>query len=137
MQFEAFSGQVQNLARLPSQGETMRAIAAVLETLGERLYGNQAETLAAQLPYGIGAYLRLARQKDDFDLDEFFRRVAEREGAGVDLPAAVHHARVVVYVLQQAVSPGEIQDVLAQLPDNWTALFEAGPEGEFVAPEDD
>lgn len=137
MQFEEFSGQVQNLARLPSQGETMRAIAAVLETLGERLHGNQAETLAAQLPYGIGAYLRLGKQKEETDLDAFFRKVAEREGAGVDLPAAVHHARVVIHVLQQAVSPGEIQDVLAQLPERWTALFEAGPEGEFVAPEDD
>ncbi len=135
MQFEEFSGQVQNLARLSSQGETMRAVAAVLETLGERLHGNQAETLAAQLPSAIGAYLRLAKRKEDYDLDEFFRRVAEREGAGVDLPGAVHHARVVVHVLQQAVSPGEIQDVLAQLPENWTALFEAGPEGEFVAPD--
>jgi uncharacterized protein (DUF2267 family) len=135
MQFEEFSGQVQNLARLPSQGETTRAIAAVLETLGERLHGDEAAHLAAQLPDGLGAYLRLAKQQESFDVDEFFRRVAEREGAGVDLPQAVHHARAVITVLRQAVSAGAIDHVLDQLPEEWTALFEAGAEGRLDMPD--
>jgi hypothetical protein len=29
------------------------------------------------------------------------------------------------------------EQVLAQLPDPWRALFESGPEGEFVAPQSD
>jgi uncharacterized protein (DUF2267 family) len=135
MQFEEFSGQVQHLARLPSQGETTRAIAAVLETLGERLHGDEAEHLAAQLPEGLGAYLRLAKQQESFAVDEFFRRVSEREGAGVDLPQSVHHARAVITVLQQAVSPGGIDHVLAQLPEEWTALFQSGAEGRLDMPD--
>ena len=114
MRFEEFVGQVQHRARLASEGEAMRAIYATLETLGERLFGREADELAAQLPVAIGAYLRLAKEKERFDLEEFFRRIAEREG--VDLPDAVFHARVVLEVLQEAVTPGEIQDVLAQLP---------------------
>lgn len=135
MQFEEFSGQVQNLARLPSQSETTRAISAVLETLGERLHGDQAAHLAAQLPDGIGAYLRLAKQNESFGVDEFFRRVAEREGAGVDLPQAVHHARAVLTVLQEAVSAGEMADVRAQLPAEWAPLLDAGADGQINLPD--
>jgi uncharacterized protein (DUF2267 family) len=135
MQFEEFSGQVQNLARLPSQSETTRAISAVLETLGERLHGDQAAHLAAQLPDGIGAYLRLAKQNESFGVDEFFHRIADREGAGVDLPQAVHHARAVITVLQQAVSAGEMEHVRSQLPEEWTPLFEAGADGRLDMPD--
>jgi uncharacterized protein (TIGR00106 family) len=99
------------------------AICATLETLGERLFGEEARHLAAQLPPGLDAYLRLAKAKDTFDLDDFYRRVAAREGAGVDLPQAVYHARAVVSVLQEAVSPGEMRDVREQLPAEYAALF--------------
>lgn len=132
MTFEEFVGQVQHRARLGSEGEAVRAICATLETLGERLFNGEAYHLAAQLPSGINAYLRLAKQKESFPLDEFFRRVAEREGAGVDLPEAVFHARVVMEVVQEAVSPGQIDDVRAQLPAEYDPLFEAGSTGEMV-----
>ena len=136
MQFEEFVGEVQHHARLGSQGETMRAIQATLETLGERLHGEEAENLGAQLPAALGAYLRLAREKESFGVDEFFQRVAEREGAGVDLPDAVHHARAVLAVLQKAVTPGELADARAQLPGEWAPLFEAGADGKLNIEED-
>lgn len=79
MQFEQFVGQVQHRAHLGSQGDAMRAICATLETLGERILPQEVHDLAAQLPIGIGAYLRLSPGQDRFDLHEFFRRVAERE----------------------------------------------------------
>lgn len=136
MQFEQFVGEVQQKARLGSEGEAMRAISAVLETLGERLHGQEAENLGAQLPSSLAAYLRIARSKEDFDLDEFFSRVTEREGSGVDEPDAAHHARAVMAVLQNAVSPGEMADARAQLPDQWDPLFEAGAEGAMEFPEE-
>jgi uncharacterized protein (DUF2267 family) len=131
MQFDEFVGEVQHLARLDSTGNTMRAIAATLETVGERLHGEEADNLGAQLPYALAAYLRLAQEREAFNLDEFFKRVARREGSGVDLPDAAHHARVVMAVLEEAVSPGEWADARAQLPGEWDALFEAGAEGEM------
>ena len=136
MQFEEFVGEVQHHARLGSQGETMRAIHATLETLGERLHGEEAYNLGAQLPSALGAYLRLAREKESFGIDEFFQRVAEREGAGVDLPGAAHHARAVITVLQEAVSAGEIADARAQLPEEWDPLFEAGADGDMDLADD-
>lgn len=129
MKFEQFVGQVQNRAQLPNQGETMRAICATLETLGERLNKDEASHLAAQLPPGVGDYLRLAKNQKSYSLDEFFEQVAERQGAGVDLPDAVYHARVVFEVLQEAVTQGQLNNVRDQLPPEYNVLFEAGSEG--------
>jgi uncharacterized protein (DUF2267 family) len=62
-------------------------------------------------------------------LNEFFERVSSHEGTA--LPVAVHHARAVASVLRDAVSAGEIDDVLAQLPEDYEPLFESGSEGEM------
>lgn len=127
MQFNEFVGHVQNRARLGTEGETMRAIHATLLTLGERLQTNETDHLAAQLPREIGAYLREAEKDERFTLDEFFKRVSKR--AATDLPEAVYHARAVIAVLQDAVSPGQLDDVRAQLPEDFALLFESGSEG--------
>ena len=60
-------------------------------------------------------------------LDEFFQRAANRER--VDKPDTVYHARVVMEVLAEAVSAGEVQKVLAQLPNDYIPLFESGSVG--------
>jgi len=131
MKFEHFVGQVQNRARLPSEGEAVRAILATLETLGERLGDSEAVHLGAQLPLGIGAYLRLAKRQERFDVQSFFKRVAEREGAGVDVPDAAFHVRAVMEVLREAVTPGQLQHVRDSLPDDYAPLFESSSQGEM------
>lgn len=127
MQYDEFIGLVQNRARLASNGEAVRATRATLEVLGTRLFGGEAEDLAAQLPEEVGYYLRQVEINETFGLDEFFKRVSQREK--IDLPQAVHHARAVISVVQEAVSAGEMADVQAQLPDEFAPLFEAGSEG--------
>lgn len=130
MQFDEFVGRVQHRARLASEGEALKATRATLEVLGQRLAGGEPGNLGAQLPEEIARFLRGDGGRGErFDLDEFFQRVSEREG--VDLPVAVHHARAVVSVLQEAVSRGEIEDVRSQLLDDYMPLFEAGSEGEM------
>jgi uncharacterized protein (DUF2267 family) len=77
------------------------------------------------LPAEIRRYLRARDdQGERFSSDEFLQRVCEREG--IDLPVSVHHARVVLEVLQEAVSPGEIGNVLERLPDDYLRLFTGG-----------
>lgn len=129
MRYDEFVGQVQHRARLGTEGEAVRAIHATLETLGERLYGGEAHNLAAQLPQEIGAYLEQPTINESFDLDEFFNRVSMREG--VDLPVAVYHARVVMEVLGEAVSPGILDKVRDQLPGEYDKLFQAGSKGKM------
>jgi uncharacterized protein (DUF2267 family) len=129
MQYEEFVGQVQSRARLATQGETARAICATFETLGERTGDGERLHLAAQLPPGIGDYLRLAKRQERFDLQTFFDRVAEREGAGVDTPQAAHHARAVIEVLGEALSPGQLQQLRSVLPNEYAPLFDSGSQG--------
>jgi uncharacterized protein (DUF2267 family) len=129
MNFDQFMGDVQHRARMATTGEAVRATYATLRTLSERLYGDEAENLAAQLPPEIGIYLRAAGEQETFSLDEFFERAANYEE--VDLPESVHHTRAVVATLQEAVTAGEISDVRAQLPDEYAPLFEAGSEGDL------
>lgn len=129
MNFHDFLGQVQHRAQLRSMDEALRATRATLSTLSERLQGHEPLHLGAQLPHEIAEFLKgpTAGSGERFSSDEFFRRVCEKEG--VDLPDAVYHARVVLEVLKEAVSPGEIDDVRAQLPQDYQRLFEgsSGP----------
>jgi uncharacterized protein (DUF2267 family) len=130
MKHDEFIGQVQHRARVSSRGDAEIATRATLETLAERLAGGEADDLASQLPRGIAEHLRsrLARQNERFSVEEFFQRVSRREG--VDLPKAIYHARAVIAVLYEAVSPGEMADVHAQLPAEFVRLFEPGREEE-------
>jgi len=114
MDYHKFIGQVQHRAELGTFEEAVRATRATLETLGERLYGGEASNLAAQLPEELGHYLERTKGSEAFDLKEFLNRVQIREG--VDLPEAVFHARVVLQVLREAVSPTLMRKVLDQLP---------------------
>lgn len=129
MQYDEFVGEVQNRARLPARGETVRAIQAALETLAERIAPGEADDLAAQLPPELGTFLRDVDTTERFSVDDFFLRVAAKESA--DVPDAVHHVRAVMAVLQEAVTTGELEDIRAQLPDEYEPLFEAGSEGEM------
>jgi uncharacterized protein (DUF2267 family) len=129
MQYDEFVGEVQNRARLPSRGDTVRAIQATLETLAERISPGEASDLAAELPPELGTFLEGTEATERFPVDDFFLRVAAKEAA--DLPDAVHHARAVMEVLLESVTTGEMEDVRNQLPDDFAPLFEAGSEGEM------
>jgi len=131
LRYDEFIGQVQHRARLGSQAEAERATRATLETLAERLVGGEAHDLAAQLPRELALYLQPpdAGIGAKLTLDEFFALVSEREGVG--LPDATFHARVVIGVLTEAVSMGEIQDVRVQLPAAFAQLFNVENEGDL------
>jgi uncharacterized protein (DUF2267 family) len=135
MEHDEFIGQVQHRARLASRGDAERATRATLERLAERIADGAAGNLAAQLPREIGEHLRRrapeqAGTGEQFSLDEFFARVAEREG--VDLPEAAFHARVVVEVVDEATQGSVIEKVREQLPAEFDRLFTAGSTGRMA-----
>lgn len=125
MKHDEFIKHVQSVAQLNSREEAERATHATLETLKERIVGNEASQLAAQLPKELGEYLR-GREGEDgqyFRLEEFIQRVSEKEG--VEPTAAANHVRAVFSVLQQAVTPGEFADVRANLSDDYEDVLPA------------
>ena len=122
MQADEFLGQVQNRAHLATLGEAMRATRATLETLAERLGSDETRHLAAQLPHEIQLFLNDGLPVPErFSSEEFLLRVCAREG--IDLPLSTSHARAVIGVLTEAVSSGEIHDMLDRLPDDYRRLF--------------
>ena len=131
MRYDEFLGQVQHRAGLSSRAEAERATRATLETLAERLVGGEAHDLASQLPRELARSLEApdAGIGAKLTLDEFFELVSEREG--VDLEDSTLHARVVIGVLTEAVSQGEIKDVRVQLPAAFAQLFNVENEGDL------
>ncbi len=124
MRYGEFVDLVQERARVDSWRDALIAIEATLKTLGERLTDEEAADLAAQLPSAIGRYLTVVDTNKDFGLEEFYEHVSRRESLGQ--PISREHARAVMSVLEEAVSPGELRDVLAQLPDEYETLFTFG-----------
>lgn len=130
MKYEEFIGTVRRRARLESFEEAEKAARATLETLAARLAGNEANDLAAQLPPELAAYIQPhAGLGDSYSLEEFFRLISAREG--VSLADADFHARVIIGLLTEVVTMGEIEDIRAQLPADFARLFAVENEGEI------
>jgi uncharacterized protein (DUF2267 family) len=127
LQYQEFLQRVQEqISATEPATQTQRAaeqaITATLQTLSERLTGGEATDLAAQLPEELKAPLeRSAEEAERFSLEEFYERVAEREG--VDLETARNDASAVMSVLRLAVTPGQLDDLMAQLPSEFNVLF--------------
>jgi len=113
-----FIERVQRQARLSSRDEAERACQATLETLGEWVPEGLADSIAAQLPPGIGDQLResggQAPAGDQFNGADFVPRVAGR--AGVSNDQAAHLARAVMDSLTAATEGGLMAKVTATLP---------------------
>jgi uncharacterized protein (DUF2267 family) len=121
MKGDQFIAEVKNLAELDNNEEAEKAIRATLETLRERLAGDEPSNLAAQLPLEVAPYVEGDGGRQSFSVGEFYDRVAQREGVGHD--EAVRHARAVATVVQTAVTGGEIDDVRSQLGNDYEELF--------------
>ena len=120
MDYATFTRTTADRAGLPE--ETAERIEhAMLRTLADRISGGEAEDLAAQLPAPLQDDLRPPREEaEGFGVDEFVRRVAERGDVGRD--EARTGAAAVLTTVREAVTPGEFDDVLSQLPQEYREL---------------
>jgi uncharacterized protein (DUF2267 family) len=128
MQYNEFINKVQQKANLNDSNEAARLVEVVLAALGERLYRTERDDLGSQLPVELKQALFTEQPpentRDDvrrFSVEEFYNRVRARTGAGY--PDAVQQAKAVMAVLQDAVSAGEIADMMNTLPDEYRELL--------------
>lgn len=122
MDYEHFIATVQHEAGIPKQ-QAERAVAATLATLAERISGGEANDIAKQLPAELRRLLADGSNAQPFDLKEFLRRVAEREGVAPD--SAEQHALAVFSALGRAVSHDEIADMASELPKDFAPFITA------------
>lgn len=129
MQQDAILPEVKRTAQLESRTEADSAVKATLNTLGERIPVDQAEKLAGELPEEYAGALteRSEAEPEEFPLEEFVRRVAERERyESSDASPVERHSRAVLTTLADAGLGSELSTVRDQLPDEYDALFEEG-----------
>lgn len=133
MKYDEFIKHVQSVAQLDSREKAERAISATLETVKERIVGDEAKDLAAQLPEEIAQYLR-GREGENgqhFKLEEFIERVSQKEN--VKSTDAIMHVRAIFTVLQSAVSPGEFASFKHNFSDDYAELFPSLSESQVSA----
>ncbi|MEA2320529.1 MAG: putative drug exporter of the superfamily [Solirubrobacteraceae bacterium] len=117
-----------------STAQAERALRAAVATLAERVTRRETRSLAAQLPPSIAEVLRQAgRRPERFSVDEFVRRVSEREGVPED--EAALHARAVMTTLEDATTD-RLAYIRAQLSPDFEELFEGRADGAVRAPTD-
>ncbi len=91
----------------------------------ERIVGDEASQLAAQLPEGIAKHLRGREGQggNHFKIEEFYQRVCDR--GSVEPETAAIYARGVFATLASAVSPSEFADVKINLSKDYDEIFTA------------
>lgn len=126
MQFPLFVEAVARRSELPTE-QAATIARATLQTLAERVTGGEAEELAAQLPDELSGYLTppTGGARPTGGILEFLHRVAER--AAVDPAVAEVGVRAVFNTLREAVTVGEFQDLVAQLPKGFNAMVDPIP----------
>jgi uncharacterized protein (DUF2267 family) len=103
----------------PHGGRTKRV--TVLQYLCDRLTGDEANDLFAQLPYGLKTAVIVSSSAQPFTADEFVSRVAGE--LDVSPEEAENRIRAVFATIREAVSPGEFDDVLMQLDPEYADLI--------------
>jgi uncharacterized protein (DUF2267 family) len=127
MNYKEFVQKVQEYASLENQADAIKVTQATLETMSERLPRTHREHLAAQLPGELKVYLPKQQHMVYLLLEEFYGRIGNR--ANVSYQHAVKYARAVARVLREAVAPGELEDILSGLPNDYLEVFGRSPSG--------
>ncbi len=123
MNYHEFLARVRELGEYASQAEAEQVTRNVLSVLGRRLVGGEAKDLAAQLPAPLpDVLLAAAGPTDDFGVEEFLRRVAATVPESSE-QTALWDASAVLTTLAEAISGGQLNQLLSQLQSGYAPLF--------------
>ena len=141
MKYDEIINRVQKYTGLTEGTKAEQVLKAVLGTLGENVYRTEERHMAAELPNELKnvfyEYQPPERGKADravYPLEEFYNRVKAR--ANITLQESQEFTSHVLTVLQEAVSPGEMEDVIREIRPELRKLFAARPEIEYQLPQE-
>ena len=118
-----FIAAVRRRAELGSAEEAAEVTHTVLDVLGQRLNGVEPFDLGSQLPASISQALdsSVDQPAQTFGIHEFVERVARRQHESPE--EARRYATAVLTTLAEAVTPGELNQLISQLPSGYAELF--------------
>jgi uncharacterized protein (DUF2267 family) len=128
MRTERFYSMVMDETGVADRDRATRAVAAVLHALRDRLTVEEAAQAAAQLPRDLQALWRAGeqagRQPIKMHRPGFYDRV--RTEAGLPSAREARLATAAVFTaLKNTLSPGEAEDITAQLPGDLKEVWRA------------
>ena len=123
MKYDGFLAHVRERGEYRDQKEAADVTSAVLEVLAQRISPGEVKDLASQMPGPLGQVLHQATppQAQSFGIEEIYRRVAERTNARPR--TAQWDASAVLTTVADAVTGGELNQILSQLPSSYAVLF--------------
>ncbi|GAA1434437.1 DUF2267 domain-containing protein [Streptomyces thermospinosisporus] len=123
MKYDEFLARVRERGEYNDRDEAAAVTNAVLEVLAQRISPGEVRDLASQLPDPLGDVLNRAapQQAESFGIEEFHRRVAERTRARPR--TAEWDAGAVLTTVADAVTGGELNQIISQLPSSYAVLF--------------
>jgi uncharacterized protein (DUF2267 family) len=123
MRHDEFLACVRERGEYADQEEAAQITTAVLEVLAHRITPGEVKDLAAQLPTPLKGALDTNgdQRAETYGVEEFCRRIAERTGGRPR--TAQWDASAVLSTLGDAVSPGELNQIISQLPSGYAVLF--------------
>lgn len=132
MTYHELLAQVRHVSGVETEAEAERVTAVVFQTLRDRITPNEADDVWAQLPkswrvlWESGDWRERVtarlRGMDSLDRDEFLAQVQTKIRPDISAEEAV---RTVFHALKHQISPGEANDVSAQLPGDLRTLWQA------------
>jgi len=121
MKYDDLLEKVEERAGLADRGDAERTVAVVLQELLDRLNAKEGHDVLAQLPYQLKTSVVATVAQVPLSRDEFVARVAQE--LGVPEQEARKRIRAVFGTLRDAVSWGELEDVLLELDPDYADLL--------------
>jgi uncharacterized protein (DUF2267 family) len=121
MEYERFLDLVEERAEIEDRDEAARTAQVVLQALSDRLTGDEARDMLAQLPYQLKVAVTVTEAPTGWPPDAFVAWVAEK--LQVSSEEARARIRAVFATLREALSAGEFQDILEQLDPPYADLL--------------
>jgi|ERR1700704_1315640 uncharacterized protein (DUF2267 family) len=121
MKYEDFLSHVEERAEIADHDEAERTVGIVLQELLERISAKEGHDLLAQLPYQLKTSVAVTVARLPLSRDEFVARVAQE--LDVSKEEARKRIRAVFGTLREAVSWGELEDVLLELDPEYADLL--------------
>jgi uncharacterized protein (DUF2267 family) len=103
------------------RSEVERTTLTVIQALCDRITGKEAFDLLAQLPARVKKSVEITQAPMQLSREQFLEYVAEK--LGVPRVEARERIRAVFYALRQAVSWGELEDILLELDPDYVDLI--------------
>lgn len=121
MKPDDFFRKVKDQAGLDSTEEGARLTEVVLTALAARIERGDRADLASELPGEFSRYFDSGREQELLPARDFVDLVSARYDGGIERTGEL--IRAVLGTLREAVSEGRVQQLMAELPEDYGPLF--------------